>query len=174
MSQTATKKPATPFGIPASELEKLRETAFSDPDSERRFWGKILLKKWLALYLALWIFLTVALAVENDPLRSAALAMILAFGGSTLITVFLGAALALQARRHLGTISAEEKLVALVFAMALCALYPFCWYFRLGWSVALSLTLLVYQALVMLSRHSKFSEKLLGGDTPKLFPESNE
>ncbi|MBN4076320.1 hypothetical protein JYT16_01245 [Gemmatimonas aurantiaca] len=158
-----------------SEISKfkspeLRGKHYGDSDNERRFWGKVLLKKWTIIYLTLWAFLTVTLIADNEPIYSSLLAMVLAFGGATLITLFMGAALVVQTRSSLGRISAEEKLVAAVFVMALCTLYPFCWYFRLGWSVALALTLLLYQSLVILSRNSAFSEKILTGDSAKLFP----
>ena len=160
-------------GQSSTQIQELRKLPLGDSDSERRIWGKILLKKWTFLYFTLWAFMSIALVAENEPIQSSLLAMLLAFAGATLITFTMGSFLVVRTRSQLGRISAEEKLLAAVFIMALCTLYPFCWYFRLGWAVALSLTLLLYQSLVMLSRHSSFSEKLLTGDSEnpaKLFP----
>ena len=163
MNPSATNQPRELKDFVA-QLEGLKEIRFSDPDSERKFWGKFLLKKWLILYFTLWLFLTVALVADNDPLRSSALAMVLAFCGATFITLTVGAGVIFQARRQLGAISPEEKLLATVFAMALFTLYPFCWFFNLGWAVALSLTLLIYQSLVLLSRYSSFTDKLFSSE----------
>ncbi len=79
-----------------------------------------------------------------------------------MITFFFAIPLIVFIRLQKGLVDAEEKLVALTFVMGLTAIIPACMYFRLGIEVFLALTLLYYQVLTLMSRHSHFRFQLLG------------
>ena len=145
-------------------------SAESTLDRERRYWGKGFLKLWGALYAVLWIVLTSALLADNAYVQSALLAALLAFFSSLLFTLLFAAPIITITRFRRGVVCAEEKLLAVVFLMILLFVFPLCWISGFGWPTALALSLVSYQGLALLSRHSKFREKLQGGTAARLFP----
>lgn len=143
-------------------------------DHERRFWGKGFLKLWGALYGLLWLFLTLTLTAENAYIQSALLAALLAFICSLLFTLLFAVPIITVTRWRRGAVQAEEKLLAVVFLMALLFIFPLCWISGFGWPTALALALLAYQALALLARYSRFREQLLGRNQSALFPEQSK
>lgn len=131
-------------------------------DNQRIVWGKRFLILWLWMYSLLWIFLVTAFTAENDYIHSALVATLFAFAGSFMITFFFAIPLIAFIRLQKGLVDAEEKLVAFTFVMGLTAIVPACLYFKMGIEVFLAVTLLHYQVLVLMSRHSHFRFQLLG------------
>lgn len=162
-------KPANIGLFAASSLSSAGQE-MGNQDIERVYWGKRILTLWGWMYLSLWAFLTLTMSAENDYLGSALIACVLAFAGSFAITFLFSIPMVSLIRYRRGLIGPEERLLAVVFAMGLMAIFPICLYFRLGLSVTLALILLYYQALVMLSRHSSFNAKLQDKNHPTLFP----
>ncbi|MFQ5606454.1 MAG: hypothetical protein ACE5GA_00800 [Candidatus Zixiibacteriota bacterium] len=150
-------------------MKRVNPELFDDPadglpqDNQRLVWGKRLLALWAWMYTLLWIFLVAAFTAENDYLYSSLMATMVAFAGSFVITLLFAAPLIAFIRLQKGLVDPEEKLVAFTFLMGQAVIIPACLYFRLGVEIFLISTLLYYQGLVLMSRHSHFRRRLLGG-----------